>query len=315
MPTKPKITVIGAANIDLIGYPKFRLIYKDANIGAIETILGGVGRNIAENLARLGFEVDFLSVFGQDDFSKRLIESCDNLGIKTDNSLFLQNRNTSTFMAIMDIDNDMALALNSMEIYNDIPGSFILDNLPIINQNDCCILETNMPKSILELVTDKLPNIRFALDAVSGKKALKAKTILSKLNILKCNLLEAELLSDIHVENKNDYTKLVNYFTSLGVNKVFITLGDEGIIYGDSNGYYQFEIKPIKPLNTIGAGDSFMAGLLYGETNNYDIHKMVEFASACAKITVQHKNTVHPDLNEQLILKTIHEDKIPRNKF
>ncbi len=308
MPSKPKITVIGAANIDLIGYPKYKLIYKDANIGNIETILGGVGRNIAENLARLGFEVEFLSVFGQDDFSKRLIESCDKLGIKTNNSLFLQNRNTSTFMAIMDIHNDMALALNAMEIYNDIPDSFILDNLQIINKNDCCILETNMPKSILELVTDKLPNIRFALDAVSGKKALKAKTILNKLNILKCNLLEAELLSDIKVENKYDYKKLVNYFTSLGVNKVFITLGDEGIIYGDKNGFYQFEIKPIKPLNTIGAGDSFMAGLLYGETNNYDIHKMVEFASACAKITIQHKNTVNPDLNEQLILKTIHED-------
>jgi pseudouridine kinase len=308
MPGKPKITVIGAANIDLIGYPKYKLIYKDANIGTIETKLGGVGRNIAENLARLGFEVDFLSVFGQDDFSKRLIESCDRLGIKTNNSLFLQNRNTSTFMAIMDIQNDMALALNAMDIYNDIPDSFILNNLPVINQNECCILETNMPKNILELVTDKLPNIRFALDAVSGKKALKAKTVLNKLTILKCNLLEAELLSDIKVEHKNNYKKLVNYFTSLGVNKVFITLGGEGIIYGDSKGFYQLKIEPIKPVNTIGAGDSFMAGLLYGETNNYNIHKMVEFASACAKITVQHKNTVHPDLNEQFILKTIHED-------
>ncbi len=308
MPGKPKITVIGAANIDLIGYPKFKLIYKDANIGNIETKLGGVGRNIAENLSKLGFEVEFLSVFGQDDYAKKLIESCHKFGIKTNNSLFLKDRTTSLFMAIMDRYNDLAIALNAMEIYNDVPDSFILNNLNIINKNDYCILETNMPKKILEMVTNKLPNIHFALDAVSGKKALKCKSILGRLTILKCNLLEAELLSDIKVEQKTDHKKLVNYFTSLGVNKIFITLGKDGVIYGDTKGYYQFEVKPIEPLNTIGAGDSFMAGLLYGEIHNFDIHKMVKFANACAQITIQHKNTVHPDLNEKLILKNLHEN-------
>jgi pseudouridine kinase len=307
MSNKPKITVIGAANIDLIGYPKDKLIFKDANIGTLETKFGGVGRNIAENMSKLGFEVEFLSVFGQDDFSKRIVESCDNLGINTKNCLVLQNRTTSVFMAIMDRYNDLAVGLTAMDIYNDIPDSFILDNLDIIDQNEYCILETNMPKRILELVTDKLPNIRFALDAVSGKKALKSKSILSKLTILKCNLLEAELLSDIKVEQRTDKEKLVKYFIELGVKKVFITSGKNGIIYGDSKGFYQYKIRSIKPLNTIGAGDSFMAGLLYGATKKYDIHKMVEFANACAQITIQHKNTVHPDLSEQLILKTIHE--------
>jgi pseudouridine kinase len=307
MSSKSKITVIGAANIDLIGYPKNKLIYRDANIGALETKFGGVGRNIAENLSKLGFEVNFLSVFGDDDFSKRIIESCNDCGIKTDNSIILQNTNTSIFMAIMDIENDMALAINDMHIYNKVPDSFILNNIKLIDQIEFCVLETNMPKRILELVTDKLPNTHFSLDAVSGKKALKAKTILSKLSILKCNLLEAELLSEIKVIQKSDHKKLIQFFVSLGVKKVFITLGKDGILYGDRKGNYQLKIKPIKPLNTIGAGDSFMAGLLYGEANNYDIHKMVEFANTCANITIQHKNTVHPHLSEKLILKTIHE--------
>ncbi len=307
MPNKSKITVIGASNIDLIGYPKSKLIYKDANIGTLETKFGGVGRNIAENLARLDFEVEFLSVFGEDDFSKRIIESCNNLGIITKNSLRLKDTNTSIFMAIMDIENDMALAINDMHIYNDIPNSFILNNLHLINKKEFCVLETNMPKHILELVTKQLPDMHFALDAVSGKKALKAKTILGKLTILKCNLLEAELLSNIKVEQNNDYKKLVEYFVSLGVKKVFITLGKDGIIYGDALGYYQYKIKVIQPVNTIGAGDSFMAGLLYSESKKFDIHQMVKFANACAQITIQHKNTVHPDMSEELILKTLNE--------
>ncbi len=65
------------------------------------------------------------------------------------------------------------------------------------------------------------------------------------------------------------------------------------------------EINYLNPINTTGAGDSFMAGLLYGEIQKFDIHKMVKFANACAQMTVQHKKTVHPDINENLILKII----------
>lgn len=301
---KQKIIVIGAANIDLIGYPKFKLIYKDANIGKIEPKLGGVGRNIAENLSKLDFEVEFLSVFGQDDFSKKIINSCDELGIHSSYSLIHKDKTSSVFMAIMDINNDMAIALNDMDIYNNIPDDFILKNLAIIGQNDLCVLETNMPQKILELVTDKLPNTKFALDTVSGKKALKAKSILHKLTILKCNLLEAELLSGLKGDSDSDKKNLVNYFTKIGVQKVFITLGADGIIYGNVKGDYRLKIKAVKPLNTVGAGDAFMAGLVYGESKHLDIHKMVTFANSCAKLTVEHKDAVHPKLSEQLILKT-----------
>ncbi len=305
MSSQPKITVIGAANIDLIGYPKEKLIYKDANIGTLETILGGVGRNIAENLSRLGFKVEFLSVFGKDDFSKKIIESCIELDISTKYCTFNENSSTSVFMAILDNQNDLALGLTAMSIFNDIPDSFILNNLNIIGQNDYCVLETNMPTRILELVTNELPNTHFALDAVSGKKALKAKTILNKLTILKCNLLEAELLSGIKVNNESGYKDLVMHFIDLGVKKVFISLGKNGVVYGDAKGFYKIDIDFITPVNTIGAGDSFMAGLLYGELQKFNIHKMVQFANACAGVTIQNKSTVNPEINEKLILKII----------
>ena len=305
MSNQPKITIIGAANIDLIGYPKEKLIYKDANIGTLETILGGVGRNIAENLSRLGFKVEFLSVFGKDDFSKKIIESCIELDISTKYCTFNENCSTSVFMAILDNQNDLALGLTAMNIFNDIPDSFILNNLNIIGQNDYCVLETNLPTRILELVTNELPNTHFALDAVSGKKALKAKTILNKITILKCNLLEAELLSGIKVNNESGYRDLIMHFIDLGVKKVFISLGKNGVVYGDTKGFYKIDIDFIKPVNTIGAGDSFMAGLLYGELQKFNIHKMVQFANACAGITIQNKNTVNPEINEKLILKII----------
>jgi len=307
MSQKPKITVIGAANIDLIGFSKDKLIYKDANIGTLETILGGVGRNIAENLKHLDFDVEFLSVLANDEFANMITNSCNNLDISIQHSLIRKNRKTSFFMAIMDRFNDMALALSAMDIYDDIPDTFILDNLDVIAQSDFCVLETNLPTSILELVTEKLPNMRFALEAVSAKKALKAKSILNRLYILKCNALEAELLSNIKVEYENDYEKIVQHFLDLGVKKVYITLGIDGVAYGDENEISIGKNNIISAVNTNGAGDAFMAGILYGETKKMHLYDMMQFASACAQITIKHKNAVHPDMCVEMVLNTVNE--------
>ncbi len=305
MPNNPKITVIGAANIDLIGFSKDKLIYKDSNIGTLETIVGGVGRNISENLKHLDFNVEFLSILADDEFSKTIKNSCDNLGISIKHSITKANSNTSIFVAIMDKHNDLALGLSAMDIYDDIPDSFILNNLDVIKQSDFCVLETNLPTSILELVTEKLPNTRFALEAVSAKKALKAKSILHKLEILKCNAIEAELLSDMKVEYETDYEKLIEYFLGLGIKKVFITLGKDGVAYGDETEIYISKNNIITPVNTNGAGDAFMAGILYAESKGMAIFDMVKFGSACATITIQHKNAVHPDICVDMVLKTL----------
>ncbi len=302
-----QITVIGAVNIDLIGYPDHKLIYKDDNIGSLETILGGVGRNIAENLSKLDFNVEFLSVFADDYFGKKIIQSCNELNISTTHSLIKKEATTSTFMAIMDNENDMALGISAMHIYDEIPPSFIMDKLDCIKQSPYCVLETNMPQSILELVVKNAPNTKFALDAVSGTKALKAKNILANLTILKCNLIEAELLSGISIATKEDYDKLVHHFLNIGVQKVFITLGKEGLIYGNHQEVFRLKSKEVKPVNTTGGGDSFMAGLLLAAYQNFDIHKMAKIATACATLTIQHKNTVHPNINKELILNLSNE--------
>ena len=305
MAASPKITVIGASNIDLIGCSTDKLIFKDSNIGTLETVLGGVGRNIAENLVRIGLGVEFLSVFGDDEFSKSLKKSCNELGISYKHSLTLENTTTSTYLAIMDSYNDLALGLSAMDIYDTLPVSFIKERLDIISKNEYCVLETNFPKSTLELVTSELSDTKFALEAVSAKKALRAKLILNRLYILKCNHLEAELLSGLKMDYESDYEKVVEHFLNLGVKKVFITLGKDGVAYGDENEIFVAHNNVVTPVNTNGAGDSFMAGVLYGELKGMELYEAVKFGCACAAITIQHKNAVNPKINEQLVLDTM----------
>ena len=295
--SKPKIvTIIGAANVDITGFTNQKLIYQDANIGHMKTSPGGVGRNIAENLMRLDLRVNLISIFGDDALSSYIIDSCKDLSLHIEDSLFLKDSATATFLAIMDENNDLALGLSAMDIYDNLKTDFIVSKITQINKSDYVVLETNMPENILQYVVKHAPNPKYVLDTVSGKKALKSKKILPHLYILKTNLLEANMLSDLCVKNEEDYPKLIQYFLDKGVENVFITLGSQGVIYGNAKGIDRQETIPTKIRNTIGAGDSFVSGIVYADSLDLNIHKAANIGMQCAHINVQYNAAVSPEM-------------------
>jgi len=300
-----KICVIGASNVDVIGFTKDKLIFKDANIGTMKTSPGGVGRNIAENLHILGLDVEFLSVFGDDTLSQYLMNTCKDAGLKFTNSLFLKEVSGSSFVAVMDENNDLAVGISAMNIYDDIPEDFILSRMDIIKEADFVVLETNMPENILKTIVNELPKKNVILDTVSGKKTLKAKDILDDLYILKTNLLEAQMISEIEVNNDEDLEKLVKYFINRGVRNVFITLGKDGVIYGNKEIIKKQEAIVSEVVNTIGAGDAFISGVIFGDVLGKDIHEVARYGMASAAINVRHNSAVSPDMKHKNILQML----------
>jgi len=295
------VTVIGAANVDITGFTTQKLIYQDSNIGRMKTNPGGVGRNIADNLKRLDFEVNLISVFGDDALSDYIINSCRELGLYIDDSLFLKDAATATFIAIMNNQNDLALGIAAMTIYDKITTDFIHTKTDQIKAADYVVLETNMPAHILENIVRNTPHKKYILDTVSSDKAMRSKSILPHLYILKTNLLEANILSGLEVNTMADYPKLVAYFLDKGVANVFISLGKQGVIYGNNQVIERQKAIPTKIINTIGAGDSFVAGIVYADSLGLDIHKMANLGMQCASLTVQHDRAVSPEMSVKRI--------------
>jgi len=304
--SKPvSVTVFGAANVDITGYTKATLIYKDANIGSMKTTAGGVGRNIAENLKNLDFKVRLISVFGDDPLSEFLLRDCKQKFLNTQGSLSVKDASASTFIAIMDEHNDLALGISAMSLYDELNIEDFIQNLPPQIDSEYSVLETNFSTAILEEIIRKYPHQKFVLDTVSGKKSLRAIPVLKDLYILKTNLLEAEMMSGLEIKSDADLEKLVRYFIDKGVQKVFITLGKDGVIYGDKN---QVKKKPSiasTVINTIGAGDSFVAGLIYGDSQGASLDEMAHYGMAAAAITVRHQEAVSPELNLKNLNQTL----------
>lgn len=304
------VSVIGGANIDILGFSTDNLRFKDSNPGNIKISLGGVGRNIGENLVRLGVETKLISVFGDDLYGKKLVEESRHIGLNLDHSLKLKGYPTSVYMSILDNKGDMHLAISQMDILDNISIDFIKQKKDVIENSKICIIDTNIPQDVIEYVINNFKNTKFFLDTVSATKSIKVKSIIGKFHTIKPNKIEAEMLSGIKIETIEDAYKATEYFLQQGVRNIFISLGEEGICF--NNGFEKGVIPTpkIKVVNANGAGDAFVAGLVYGNLFNYTIHETVKFALGCSLLTLSHENTINPSICIENVNKKLKEFNI-----
>ncbi|HFA49659.1 MAG TPA: kinase [Bacteroidetes bacterium] len=295
------ICVIGAANIDIVGFPEHPLKYRDANIGNLKISLGGVGRNIAENLSRLGLSVKLITALGGDIYGKKIIGHCRESGLDISDSLILKNRNSSVHLAIMDRQNDLALGLSAMDICDEINVGFIKNKKKQIKDAQLVVLDTNVPEETLAEIIKNNAAQKYFLDTVSAAKALRAKNILPKLFILKCNQIESEVLTGIKITDKASLKKSAAILHKKGAINIFITMGNKGAFYSNGDRSDIVVPKKINAVNTNGAGDAFSAGLIYGSCKGWEIGDWTKAGMACAEAAISSKNTVNPALNKVLL--------------
>ncbi|MCK5153895.1 MAG: hypothetical protein KAQ93_06005 [Spirochaetales bacterium] len=299
--TDKYVALIGAANIDIQGFSINPIIDRDSNPGRIEFCPGGVSRNIAENLARLGIKTELISAIGDDPNGSLILESCRTCGIGSDYSLIVPNAVSSVYLAIMDNSKDMALALSDMTISDNISVNILESRDEILKNSDAIVFDTCLTEEVMNYILNTYCKKPIYVDPVSVGKAKALKSLISKVHTLKMNKLEAEFLSETNINNNSDLESSSEWFLDQGVKRVFITLGNEGVFYRDSQTYGNY--KPAEAIikNATGAGDAFMAGLIYGSLNNYNSEKIVRFASGVSLAALSVENTVNPKINFKYI--------------
>ncbi|HAE21407.1 MAG TPA: hypothetical protein DCG47_03655, partial [Spirochaetaceae bacterium] len=110
-----RIAVYGAANVDIQGHSAAPFKPGDSNPGFSSSSPGGVGRNIAENLARWGSTVELVTVFGDDELSPFLQASCRDVGISIASSLFLHDSVSPRYLCLLDADGGLIGAVAAMD--------------------------------------------------------------------------------------------------------------------------------------------------------------------------------------------------------
>lgn len=287
---EPNVMVIGGANIDIIGYPTEKILSRDSSPGKITRTGGGVARNIAENLAKLGVPTSFIGAFGDDESGRLLISDLNEKGVKTDESLIIQGKQTSTYVAILDDKRDMAFAINDMEIANSITPETLFKKKKKIENSNIVVIDTNLPKQTINYLLKDISQ-KYYIDCVSVNKADKIKDVLKYIHFIKANKYEAEFLSDTKIVTIEDAKNAAKKLVDLGVTTVVVTLGEEGLVYADKKEIIHLKGTELEIVNATGAGDAFMGGYIYGEYNGLGLMDKLKFALACSRVVLKSKKT------------------------
>lgn len=299
------ITVIGGINIDIEGRPFEALKYEDSNPGSITLSYGGVGRNITENIARLGVNATMISVIGEDQMGNGARAELQSMGVDVSNVEILKGRNSAMYLSVLNDKNDMEIALCDMDIVKIITPEFLEKKKDVLQNSKVIAVDGNLTEETLEYVTANFPNAKLFFDPVSSAKAMRAKKVIGKFTCIKPNIMEAEALSGIKIKTEDDVKNVGQWFVNKGVKKVFITLNRDGVYYKDSEKEGFIRPKDVKINSATGAGDSFSATILIGMLKDRDIEEMAKYGMAAAQITMESSNAVSKNMNKEEIERRI----------
>ena len=168
-----RFVVIGGANVDIMGIADHPLRPQDSNPGTIRTMLGGVGRNLAENLARLGENVSLVSVVGDDSFGRWILEQGQACGVDMRWVQSLPDQRTSAFLAILDPDHDLHSAIADMTILNQLDQACLRPVLNSLQPEDLLLWDTNLNPELIHWIADQAPPVRWPWIRSARPKAKK----------------------------------------------------------------------------------------------------------------------------------------------
>ena len=294
------VVVVGGANVDICGRSWDPLVQADSNPGLVGMSIGGVGRNIAHNLSLLGADVRMLTACGDDLHGQQLCTASTAAGIDMSHVLKLRDERTSTYLYITGPDGDMALAVSDMTICERIGPEYLADHLALLQNARAVVCDTNIPSESLQYLAENCTAPLFC-DPVSTIKAEKLRPILGSIHTLKPNRLEAELLTGIPIRDKADVEKAAGKLLSMGIRRVFISLGGDGIYAASREESCWLEPLPCRMVNTTGCGDSVMAALVWSYLEDLSLEDSARAGLAAGSITIETPETISPAMSADLL--------------
>ena len=155
------IAGIGGANMDIHGKSDRQLIMRDSNPGSLHTSLGGVCRNICENLARLGETVRLITVVGDDVQGRGIVEGCEKAGIDMSAARVLRGERSSSYISIMDGDGDMLLAMSDMHIIKQLNAQLVDESRDLLCGADLVVTACPLCRYNLARHSEGMPVVYF----------------------------------------------------------------------------------------------------------------------------------------------------------
>jgi pseudouridine kinase len=295
--------VIGAAGVDIVGRLKGDLNPGTSAPAQIRTTFGGVARNVAENLARLGQPVRLITAVGQDESGDLLLEQASEAGVDVSSVLRTVEHPTSTYLGIIDSYGLLKFALDDMRAITILTASYLHECAGLFADASLVFIDANLPKETLRAAFTLARQARLPIcaDPATVVLAPRLKPYLSHLKMITPNSAEASVYCDpcLDITNRRDALEAAKGLVAQGVQIAIITRAEKGLSYATSETSGHIPAISTQVIDPTGAGDALTAAVLFALLNDIDLDEAVRLGVSAATLTLRHRGAVVPNLSLQ----------------
>jgi pseudouridine kinase len=314
---KNGIVIVGTTFVDIKGFPYNKYIPAGRNAGEVEFVHGGVGRNVAEDIANMELRPTYVSMVDTTAQGEEVVKKLHNHKVNT-NYIVAAPDGMGMWLAVFDETGDVVGSISKRPVMD--PMSELLDEKgdEIFRDCDSIVLEIDLDKEVVKRVLRYAEKYDRRVYAVVANMTIAAerRDFLQQIDCFVCNLQEAGILfvddySEMSPEELCDV--LSDRVVSAKIPSMVVTLGSRGSVYADRDG--RKGICPagrVKVKDTTGAGDAFCAGVAAGLTYGKDLTGAVEIGTRLAASVITVSENVCPRFQpEELGLHVSHREPEP----
>lgn len=287
-----KVTVFGSFVVDLMGRTPHLPVPGETVKGSIFKMgPGGKGFNQGVAAHKAGADVTMVTKLGKDAFANVALDAMNELGMKKDKVFITDEKETGCALIMVDENssqNEIVVILGACNTITDEEVESLTDELKeseyLLTQ-----LETNV--SAVEKIVDMAVenNVKVILNTAPVQPI--SDEVLKKVYLITPNEVEAEILTGIPVDEKENADRAADWFFAKGVQNVLITLGGRGVYIATPEKREIIPAYKVQAIDTTGAGDAFNGGLVAALAEGKDIWEAARFANALAAVAVQRLGT------------------------
>ena len=293
------IVVIGAAFVDVKGFPLDMYIPDGRNVGRIEYVHGGVARNVVEDIANVELRPTYVGLVDDSPMGKAVLDKLKNHKVNVD-YVKTTSDGLGTRLAVFDNNGDVAGSISKRP--NMLPIVEILEEKgdDIFKNADSVVIEVDLDKEIVKKTIELAQKHKVKLFGLVSNMNLASerRDFLMKFDNFICNQLEAGILfaDDYSSKTKEELCDIISAkVTSAKIPSMVVTMGGEGAVYADCSGNKGVcPAKKVHVKDTTGAGDAFCAGVAIGLTYNKTLAEAVEIGTSLAASVIISSENVCP---------------------
>ena len=301
MTSERPVIVIGASGIDIKARPLSGWQMGTSLGGTVRNSVGGVARNVAENLARLEVPTVLFSAVGQDHSGDFLLEHTARAGVDTSRVLRLADTHTGTYVAIVDPTGQLVIAVSEYDIVSAVSPSYLQRHRLLFSQAAMAVIDANLSDRTFQSVFlwAKRYDLPVCADPTSQELAPRLIPYLDRLYLVTPDVYEAAALCGESgvPDTREAALGLAQCLVGRGVKIAIVTLGEQGVVYADGSSAGHVPAMHTPVVDPTGAGDALTAAVIFGLLNAMPLDEAVRLGVSAAALTLRTRETVSPDLN------------------